>query len=146
LIKMEALTNGYVEGIALDSAGHVSEASGANLFLVHGGKLLTPSLVSAVLPGITRETIMTLAQDLGYPVSEQLISREMLYIADEAFFTGTAAEVTPIRSIDRIPVGSGDVGPITRQIQKVFLDAVHGRTEDKYGWLTPCQQPVAAAR
>ncbi|HUI41706.1 MAG TPA: branched-chain amino acid transaminase [Terriglobia bacterium] len=146
LIKVEAVVNGYTEGIALDTTGNVSEASGANLFVVRDGKLLTPPLASAVLPGITRHTIMTLAEEMGYSVSEQLIPREMLYISDEVFFTGTAAELTPIRSIDRIPVGSGKPGPIARRLQQRFLDTVHGRVEDAHGWLTHCTQPVAATR
>jgi branched-chain amino acid aminotransferase len=146
LIKMEAVINGYAEGIALDAAGYVSEASGANIFLVKDGKLATPPLASAVLPGITRDSVMTLAEELGYTVTEELISREMLYIADEVFFTGTAAELTPLRSIDRIPVGVGKPGPVTRKLQQRFLDIAHGRAEDKYGWLTYCNQPVAAAR
>jgi branched-chain amino acid aminotransferase len=146
LIKMEAAINGYAEGIALDAAGYVSEASGANIFLVNDGKLKTPPLASAVLPGITRDSVITLAQELGYTVSEELISREMLYIADEVFFTGTAAELTPLRSIDRIPVGAGKPGPVTRRLQQRFLDIAHGRAEDKYGWLTYCNQPVVATR
>ena len=143
LIKVEALRNGYAEGIALDGAGYVSEGSGANLFLVRGGEILTPPLASAVLPGITRDSIMTLAREIGYTVSEHLIPREMLYIADEAFFTGTAAELTPICSVDRTPVGSGKPGPVARRLQKRFLDIAHGRVEDAYGWLTFCHQPSA---
>jgi branched-chain amino acid aminotransferase len=143
LIKVEALRNGYAEGIALDQAGYVSEASGANFFLVRNGEIFTPPLASAVLPGITRDSIMTLARDMGYPVHEQLIPREMLYIAEEAFFTGTAAELTPICSVDRTPVGSGKPGPVARRLQKRFLDIAHGRTEDTYGWLTFCH-PIAA--
>ena len=144
LIKVEALRNGYAEGIALDGAGYVSEASGANLFLVRNGEILTPPLASAVLPGITRDTIMTLAREMGYTVSEQLIAREMLYIAEEAFFTGTAAELTPICSVDRTPVGSGKPGPVSRRLQKRFLDIANGRADDTYGWLTLCHQPAAA--
>ncbi len=146
LIKMEAATNGYVEGIALDPAGHVSEGSGENIFIVKNGKVLTPPLGSSVLPGITRDSVITLATELGYPVVEQVLAREMLYIADEAFFTGTAAEITPIRSIDRIVVGKGEPGPLTRKLQQEFLAIVEGRAEDKYGWLTFCDQPVAAGR
>ena len=144
LIKIEALANGYAEGIALDSAGYVSEASGANLFLVWNGEIVTPPLASAVLPGITRDSIMTIAQELGYVVKEQVIAREALYMADEVFFTGTAAELTPIRSIDRIPVGAGKPGPVARKLQERFYDIVHGRAEDRYGWLTYCNQPVSA--
>jgi branched-chain amino acid aminotransferase len=146
LIKMEAITNGYVEGIALDPSGHISEGSGENIFLVRGGKIFTPPLASSVLPGITRDSVMTLARELGYEVSEQVMAREMLYIADEVFFTGTAAEITPIRSVDRIVVGKGQPGPITRALQERFLAIVEGRAEDKYGWLTLCDQPVVAER
>ena len=146
LIKMEALTNGYVEGICLDAAGHVSEGSGENLFLIRDGKIITPPLSASVLPGITRDSVITLAQELRYAVSEQEVSREMLYIADEVFFTGTAAEITPIRSVDRIVVGKGQPGPVTRKLQERFLSIVQGQAEDKYGWLTPCTQPVAAGR
>jgi branched-chain amino acid aminotransferase len=146
LIKMEAVVNGYAEGIALDAAGNVSEASGANLFVVRDGRLITPPLASAVLPGITRHSILTIAEEMGYSVSEQLVPREMLYIAEEVFFTGTAAELTPIRSIDRIPVGTGKPGPISRKLQQRFLDIAHGRVEDSHGWLTWCQQPVSATR
>lgn len=143
LIKIEAAVNGYAEGIALDAAGYVSEASGANLFLVRDGKLITPPLVSAVLPGITRDCVLTLAQELGYTTVEQMIAREMLYMADECFFTGTAAEITPVRSVDRIPVGAGKPGPVTRHLQQRFLDVANGRVEDVHGWLTPCSQAVA---
>jgi branched-chain amino acid aminotransferase len=146
LVKMEAITNGYVEGISLDASGHVSEGSGENLFVVRGGKIITPPLSSSILPGITRDSVITLAQELGYTVIEQVIAREMLYIADEVFFTGTAAEITPIRSVDRIVVGKGQPGPLTRSLQARFLSIVQGQAEDKYGWLTLCGQPVAAAR
>ncbi len=146
LVKMEALTNGYVEGISLDASGHVSEGSGENLFLVREGKIFTPPLSSSILPGITRDSVITLAQELGYTVIEQAISREMLYIADEVFFTGTAAEITPIRSVDRIVVGKGRPGPLTLSLQERFLSIVQGQAEDKYGWLTLCSQPVAMAR
>jgi branched-chain amino acid aminotransferase len=146
LIKMEAITNGYVEGIALDPSGHISEGSGENIFLVRDGKIYTPPLASSVLPGITRDSVITLARELGYEVSEQPLAREMLYIADEVFFTGTAAEITPIRSVDRIVVGKGQPGPVTRQLQERFLAIVEGRAEDKYGWLTFCNQPVTAER
>jgi branched-chain amino acid aminotransferase len=146
LVKMEALTNGYVEGISLDASGHVSEGSGENLFLVREDKIFTPPLSSSILPGITRDSIVTLARELGYQVIEQAISREMLYIADEVFFTGTAAEITPIRSVDRIVVGKGQPGPITLNLQEHFLSIVQGRAEDRYGWLTLCHQPVAVAK
>jgi branched-chain amino acid aminotransferase len=143
LIKMEAVTNGYAEGIALDTAGYVSEASGANLFLVFSDKLITPPLASAVLPGITRDCVLTLAQELGFTTTEQMVAREMLYMADECFFTGTAAEITPIRSVDRTPVGNGKPGPVTRRLQERFLDLAHGRAEDVHGWLSHCNQAVA---
>ena len=144
LIRMEAVANGYSEGIALDSTGSVSEGSGENLFVVRDGKILTPPLGSSVLPGITRDTILTLARDLGIPIVESLIPRELLYIADELFFTGTAAEVTPIRSVDRIPVGKGHRGPITEQLQREFFGIVNGTKADRHGWLTPVEvrQPV----
>jgi branched-chain amino acid aminotransferase len=146
LVKMEALTNGYVEGISLDASGHVSEGSGENLFIVREGKIITTPLSSSILPGITRDSVITLASELGYTVIEQTLSREMLYIADEVFFTGTAAEITPIRSVDRIVVGKGQPGPVTLSLQERFLSIVQGQAEDKYGWLTLCSQPVAVAR
>lgn len=144
LIRMEAHHNGYAEGIALDSEGRISEGSGENVFVIRDGKILTPPLGSSALPGITRDSVMTLARDLGIPLVESVIPREMLYIADEVFFTGTAAEVTPIRSIDRIPVGSGRRGPITEKLQKAFFDLVEGKAADKYGWLTPVPETVPA--
>jgi branched-chain amino acid aminotransferase len=136
LIRMEAAENGYAEGIALDGAGYVSEGSGENIFLVRGGKLLTPPLGASVLPGITRDTIVTIAKQLSIPVVETIIPREMLYIADEVFFTGTACEVTPIRSVDRITVGSGRRGPVTEQIQNRYFEVVKGEAQDEFGWLT----------
>lgn len=139
LIKMEAMANGYSEGIALDTTGYVSEGSGENIFLVRDGKLLTPPLGASVLPGITRDSIVTIARDLGIPVVEGIIPRELLYIADEVFFSGTAAEVTPIRTIDRIAIGKGSRGPITERIQKEFFAIVEGRKEDRYGWLSPVE-------
>ncbi|MDW8402659.1 branched-chain amino acid transaminase [Chloroflexus sp.] len=135
LIKMEALANGYAEGIALDPNGHVSEGSGENLFLVRNGVVYTPPLTSSILSGITRDTVMTLLRDMGIEVREQVLPREMLYIADELFFTGTAAEVTPIRSVDRIPVGAGRRGPITAAVQEAFFGIVQGERPDRYGWL-----------
>jgi branched-chain amino acid aminotransferase len=145
LIKMEALTNGYTEGISLDTHGQVSEGSGENIFVIREGKIFTPPFSASVLPGITRDSVITLALEMGYPLSEQPISREMLYIADEVFFTGTAAEITPIRSVDRIVVGKGQPGPVTRALQERFLSIVQGQAEDKYGWLTFCSLPVAAS-
>lgn len=137
LIKLEAKMDGYVEGIALDTFGMVSEGSGENIFLVYKGKILTPPLSVSVLPGITRDSVICLAKDLGYEVIEMGIPREMLYIADEVFFTGSAAEITPIRSIDKIQVGEGKAGPITRNLQKAFFDIIDLKREDKWGWLTP---------
>ena len=142
LIKMEALANGYVEGIALDATGFVSEGSGENIFLVHRNKLITAPLGNSVLPGITRDSVIQIARDLNIPISEQMIPREMLYIADEVFFTGTAAEVTPIGSVDKIRVGNGKMGPITRTLQKEFYSIVRGEKSDRHGWLT--QVPVRA--
>ena len=146
LIRMEAAVNGYAEGIALDSSGYVSEGSGENLFLVRDGKLITPPLGASVLPGITRDTIMQIARSMDIPVVERLIPREMLYIADEVFFVGTAVEVTPIRSVDRISIGTGKRGPITEKIQSRFFEIVEGRVPDQFGWLSPVAQPVGAAK
>ena len=145
LIHMEAVINGYTEGIALDASGHISEGSGENIFVVRHGRILTPPLSSSVLPGVTRMSIVTLAQELGYAIVETEIPREMLYIADEVFFVGTAAEVTPIRSVDRIQVGKGKRGPITLELQESLLAIAQGRAEDKHGWLTLCGQTVAVA-
>jgi len=146
LIRMEAAVNGYAEGIALDASGYVSEGSGENLFIVRDGKLVTPPLGASVLPGITRDTIIRIARSMDIEVVEGLIPREMLYIADEVFFVGTAAEVTPIRSVDRITVGAGKRGPITKKLQDQFFAIVEGRTPDKFGWLSPVAQPVGAAK
>src|SRR5690242_4972328 len=137
LIKMEAVLNGYSEGIALDTAGYVSEGSGENIFVVRDGKIHTPPLGASVLPGITRDSILTLAREAGIPLVETIIPREMLYIADEVFFSGTAAEITPIRSIDRIAVGKGRRGPIAEKLQKEFFAVINGTRADQYGWLTP---------
>lgn len=144
LVKMEAIKLGYVEGIALDSEGFLSEGSGENLFLVKNGALLTPPLVCSVLPGITRGTIMQLAGRLGIPVREERLPREMIYLADEAFFTGTAAEITPIRSVDKITVGRGARGPVTEALQKAFFDVVELRVPDEFGWLTFVRETGAA--
>jgi branched-chain amino acid aminotransferase len=137
LIKMEALTNGYAEGIALDTAGYVSEGSGENVFVVRDGKIYTPPLGASVLQGITRDSILTLARDNGIPVIESLIPREMLYIADEVFFTGTAAEITPVRSIDRITIGKGRRGPVAEKLQTEFFGVINGTKPDRHGWLSP---------
>jgi branched-chain amino acid aminotransferase len=136
LIKMEALANGFAEGIALSPGGTVSEGSGQNVFLVSGGTIITAPLDGTMLGGITRDAILTLAADAGIPVREQSIPREMLYTADELFMTGTAAEVTPVRSVDHITVGSGKPGPVTRQLQQAYLDVARGVAEDRHGWLT----------
>ena len=136
LAKLEAIDNGYDEAIMLDYEGHVSEGSGENIFLVEGEKLFTPSMSSSNLKGITRDSVMTIARDLGYEVVEEVISRERLYAADEVFFTGTAAEVTPIRSIDHRTIGIGKRGPISEKIQTAFFDIVEAKTEDKYNWLS----------
>jgi branched-chain amino acid aminotransferase len=136
LIKMEAVKLGYAEGIALDTDGHVSEGSGENIFLVKKGTLITPPVVSSVLPGITRDSVIALARRLGIPVVQERVPREMLYLADEVFFTGTAAELTPIRSIDKIVVGSGARGPITEALQRAFFDVVECRVPDEFSWLT----------
>ena len=135
--KMEAIDNGYVENIVLDVNGYVSEGSGENLFLVDKGVIYTTPLWGSILSGITRQCVMQIAADLGYEVREQTMSREWLYIADELFFTGTAAEVTPIRSVDRIPVGAGKRGPITHAIQSRFFEITKGGAADTHGWLTP---------
>jgi branched-chain amino acid aminotransferase len=137
LIRMEADVNGYVEGIALDTNGYLSEGSGENLFIVRDGVLYTSPLANSVLNGITRDSILVLARQLGIPVVEQALPRELLYICDEAFFTGTAAEVTHLRSVDRILVGDGSMGPITNALHKAFFDIVSGAAPDTYNWLTP---------
>jgi branched-chain amino acid aminotransferase len=146
LIRMEAALNGFAEGIALDTDGHVSEGSGMNIFLVHDGAVITPPLAASILPGITRDSIVTLAGDLGIPVKESVIPREMLYLADEVFFGGTAVEVTPIRSIDKITIGKGVAGPITRRIQEEFFAVTSGRKPDIHNWLTMVNAPVPASR
>jgi branched-chain amino acid aminotransferase len=136
LIKMEALLDGYEEGIALNIRGHISEGSGENLFLVMDGTVLTPPLSSSVLPGITRDSVIKLFADMGVRVVEETIPREMLYVADEVFFTGSAAEITPIRSIDKITIGNGKRGPLTEKVQKAFFEVIDGARPDPRGWLT----------
>lgn len=136
LIKMEALTNGYAEGIALDDRGYVSEGSGENIFLVHGGKVITPPLSSAILPGITRDSVIEICRALEIPVVEAGLQRASLYVADELFFSGTAAEITPIKSVDRIQVGEGRRGPVTERIQKLFFEITSGEHEAPGDWLT----------
>src|ERR1700761_7520461 len=137
LIRMEAEINGYSEGIALDVNGYLSEGSGENLFIVRGGPIYTTPLANSMLSGITRDSILVLAKQLGIPVVEQALPREMLYIADEAFFTGTAAEVTHLRSVDRILVADGKMGPITSALHAEFFGIVNGLKADRYNWLTP---------
>ncbi len=137
LIRMEADVNGYVEGIALDRNGYLSEGSGENLFLVRNGTIYTSPLANSVLNGITRDSILVLAREMGIGIVEQALPRELLYICDEAFFTGTAAEVTHLRSVDRIMVGDGTMGPVTRKLHDAFFNIVNGKAEDRFGWLTP---------
>jgi branched-chain amino acid aminotransferase len=136
LIKMEALTDGYAEGIALDVYGNLSEGSGQNVFLVRDGAIFTPPLSASILSGITRDTVIALARDLGMSVTETDLPRESLYVADEVFFVGTAVEVTPIRSVDRITVGGGTRGPVTEALQQAFFAVVNGSAPDRHGWLT----------
>lgn len=143
LIRMEAEVNGYAEGIALDVNGYLSEGSGENLFLVRNGVIYTTPLANSVLSGITRNSVITLAKQLGIEVVEQTLPRELLYIADEAFFTGTAAEVTHLRSVDRIMVGDGSMGPITSALHEEFFGIVNGLKADRYNWLTPVNVKVA---
>jgi branched-chain amino acid aminotransferase len=143
LIRMEAEINGYSEGIALDVNGYLSEGSGENLFLVRGGVLYTTPLANSVLNGITRASVLTIAKELGIPVVEQALPREMLYICDEAFFSGTAAEVTHLSSVDRVLVGDGTMGPVTAAIAAEFFGIVNGTKPDRYNWLTPVQVRAA---
>jgi branched-chain amino acid aminotransferase len=145
LIRQEAAIDGYAEGIALDVNGYVSEGSGENVFVVRDGKIFTPPLGASILAGITRNSVIRIARDLGFEMVENLIPREMLYVADEVFFTGTAAEVTPVRSIDRIPVGNGHRGPITERIQKEFFAYIAGEIPDRYNWFTPVYAERGAA-
>ena len=144
LIKMEAVANGYAEAIALAPSGLVSEGSGQNLFLVRKGALITPVLDGTMLTGITRETVLALAREMGLPAREQAVPREALYTADELFFTGTASEITPIRSVDKIRVGAGRAGPVTRELQRRFMQVVRGETPDPHGWLTYTRQLASA--
>lgn len=144
LSKMEARADGYVEGIMLDSFGFVAEGSGENLFIVRDGTIYTPTIGSSILNGITRDCVLRIARDLGYVISEQSIPREMLYICDEAFFSGTAAELTPIRSVDKVEVGAGKPGPLTLAIQEVYMGIATGKMPDRYGWLTRVESRVTA--
>jgi branched-chain amino acid aminotransferase len=136
LIKMEALVEGYAEGIALNVRGHISEGSGENIFIVVNGEIHTPPLSSSILPGITRDMVIQLAKDLDIPLVEETIPREMLYIAEEVFFTGSAAEITPIRSVDKINIGNGKRGPVTKRLQDEFFGYIDGERKDKHNWLT----------
>ncbi|MGD0963417.1 MAG: branched-chain amino acid transaminase [Candidatus Acidiferrales bacterium] len=144
LIRMEAKINGYAEGIALDVNGYVSEGSGENVFVVMNGSVTTPPLANSALPGITRQSITTLCNDLGIPVAEGMIPREALYIADEVFLCGTAAEITPVRSVDRIKVGAGARGPVTKRIQDEFFAITSGKKPDRHNWLSPVGAPAIA--
>jgi branched-chain amino acid aminotransferase len=146
LIKMEALADGYSEGIALDVYGNVSEGSGQNIFIVRNGAIVTPPLSASILGGITRDTVITLARELGISVTEANLPRESLYIADEVFVVGTAAEVTPIKSIDRIKIGQGRRGPTTEALQRAFFDLINGTTPDRHGWLTYVYPEESALR
>lgn len=140
LISMEAKRHGYHEGIAMDINGMISEGAGENLFVIRNGTIYTPPLSGCILPGLTRDTVMTFAKKFGYDVREELIARESLYLADEIFMTGTAAEVVPVRSVDRITVGNGARGPITEKIQAAFFGLFNGQTADEWGWLEPVHQ------
>ena len=144
LIKMQATVDGYAEGIALDESGMISEGSGQNLFLVRDKVIYTPSVTSSILQGITRDSVMVMARDLGYEIREAAMPREFLYLADEAFFCGTAVEITPIRSIDKITVGPGKRGPVTAALQERFFGIIRGELPDAHHWLTPVRTPVAA--
>lgn len=135
-VSMEAKDNGFSEGIALDANGYVSEGAGENLFVIHKGVVYTPGNWQSILMGITRDSVLAILQDLGYEIRYEPVAREMLYMADEMFFTGTAAEITPIRAVDRIPVGEGKPGPITKAVQKEFFGIVSGELPDRHGWLT----------
>jgi branched-chain amino acid aminotransferase len=146
LSKMEARADEYAEGIMLDSLGFVAEGSGENLFAVRDGCLYTAPLSAGILQGITRNSVVTIAKDLGIDVREEVMPREFLYVADELFFCGTAAEITPIRSVDRIDVGEGRPGPLTQRIQREYLGIVHGKIPDRHGWLTMVPEPVGATR
>jgi len=139
LVVMEAHDRGFAEAVVLNVSGHISEGSGENIFFVKDGTIYTPPLTASILPGINRAFVIQLARDLGYEVREQSIPREMLYLADEVFFTGTAAEVTPVRSVDGIPVGEGRRGPVTARLQEQFFGIVRGELEDRFGWMTPVE-------
>ncbi|MCH8037251.1 MAG: aminotransferase class IV, partial [Proteobacteria bacterium] len=139
LIKLEAQANGYVEAIALTTSGVISEGSGQNLFAVMNGELMTPPIEGSNLAGVTRASVMQIAHDLDIPLRECVMPREILYVADELFFSGTASEITPIRSVDKIEVGAGKMGPVTARVQERFLSIVRGEHPDDHGWLTPVE-------
>jgi len=143
LLKLEAVADGYDEAIALDVQGFVSEGSGENLFAVYKKEILTPPISSSILAGITRDSVLRLARDMGYTVREAVIPREMLYVVDELFFTGTAVEITPVSSVDRIPVGPGERGPVTKALQDAYFGILRGDLPDRYGWLSPVPQAAA---
>ncbi len=145
LVTLEARRLGFAEGIALNTAGYVSEGAGENVFIVHGGRILTPPVAASILAGITRDTVAKLARSAGFEVVEQDIPRELLYLADEMFLTGSAAEITPVRSVDRIPIGNGKRGPVAEKLQKMFFGLFDGTTEDRWGWLEPID-PGASGR
>ena len=145
LIRLEAVLDGYAEGIALDTNGNLSEGSGQNVFIVRDGLIFTPPIGNSVLSGITRDSVITLARDMGFEVREQTLPREMLYIADEVFFVGTAVEVTPIRTVDKVKIGRGRRGPVTEALQQKFFQIVKGEAPDPYGWLQPVNVPALSA-
>ncbi len=144
-VTMEAADNGFTEGIALDYSGYVSEGAGENIFVIVDGVVYTPGAWSSILLGITRDTALTLLRDMGHEIRFEPIARDMLYIADEIFFTGTAAEITPVRSVDRVQVGQGRPGPITQAVQAEFFALTSGQKPDRYGWLTPVRQSEPTA-
>ena len=145
-LSRRALAKGFAEAIALGTDGMLSEGSGQNLFLVRRGALHTPPIDGTLLPGITRETVLSLASDAGIPIREEPLPREMLYVADEVFLSGTASEITPIRSVDKITVGAGKPGPVTKELQRLFMATVRGESEDPHGWLTYVRAERADAR
>jgi branched-chain amino acid aminotransferase len=145
-IAIEAADHGFIEGIALDAQGFISEGSGENVFVVKDGTIYTPPLSGAILPGVTRSVVLTLLREMGVAVREEPLLREFLYVADEVFFTGTAAEITPVRSVDRVAVGAGRRGPVTARVQEMFFGITAGRLPDRHGWLTHVRRPAASER
>ncbi len=144
-VSIEARQNGYAEGIMLDSFGFVSEGAGENVFVVKRGEITTPPISASILSGVTRDSVIILARDLGIPVHFENVTREMLYLSDELFMTGTAAEVSPVRSVDQIPIGEGTRGPITKRLQEEFFNIVEGTIPDRHGWLTCVPQIQSVA-